>query len=320
MKRRFLPPWRWLPLVWAAMTCAAAGGEDARRVGFWIDVYRGEPVTYDEVLEDLAGVRVVYLGECHSLERHHDIQARILADLGKKGVPLVLGLEQMEAFNQPDLDRYNQGKIDFDQLAEATRWSQRWENYPQYRPILESARKLAAPILALNARRETIRQVVRSGGIDKLDPQLRKELPADVQLEDPLYEKLLNIYMMVHASVTPQRMRPMLQAQIARDEVMAAVLCEFLQSEAHSGRTAVVLCGSGHVNYGLGTAARVRRRMPGVKDRIILLSESGDVELSPAMKAVSRQIHVTHEQLRQIDRPIADYLHATALAATPGQD
>ena len=320
MKRIVRPLHGWLPLVWATMTCAAAGGEDARRAGFWIDVYRGEPVTYGEVLEDLAGARIVYLGECHGLERHHDIQAGIVTDLGKKGVPLVLGLEQMESFHQPQLDRYNRGEIELEQLAEATQWSQRWENYLQYRSILQGARKLGAPILALNARRETIRQVVRSGGIDKLDPQVRKELPAEMQLEDPLYEKLLNIYMMVHASATPQRLRPMLQAQIARDEVMASVLCEFLKSEEHSGRTAIVLCGSGHVNYGLGTAARVRRRMPGVKDRVILLSESGDVELSPAMKAVSRQIHVTHEQLRQIDRPIADYLHATALAATPGRD
>jgi hypothetical protein len=33
---------------------------------------------------------------------------------------LALGLEQMESSQQPYLDRYNRGEIDFEQLAEAT--------------------------------------------------------------------------------------------------------------------------------------------------------------------------------------------------------
>ena len=77
----------------------------------------------------------------------------------------------------------------------------------------------------------------------------------------------------------------------------------------------IVLCGAGHVAYGLGTPERVRRRMPGVVDRIVLFSESGDLEISAQEKAVSREISITHEQLRTIQRPIADYLHAKDLSA-----
>jgi uncharacterized iron-regulated protein len=107
-------------------------------------------------------------------------------------------------------------------------------------------------------------------------------------------------------------LRPWIEAQIARDEAMAATLCAFLKSEAGRGRTAVVLCGNGHIAYGLGTPARVRRQMPQIKDRIVLMSASGDVQLSSrAMKAV-RPVEVTHEQLHQIDRPVGDYLHVTS--------
>ena len=94
------------------------------------------------------------------------------------------------------------------------------------------------------------------------------------------------------------------------------MLARYLNSPEGRGRTAVVLCGEGHVSYGLGTAARVRRRMPGVVDRIVLLSESGDVELSPEERAAVRDVEITHQQLRAIGRPIGDYLQVRSLATS----
>jgi uncharacterized iron-regulated protein len=137
-----------------------------------------------------------------------------------------------------------------------------------------------------------------------------------MQLHDPLYEKLLGMQMMVHLAATPGRVRPMVEAQIARDETMAAVIANFLQAGASQGRTVIVLCGAGHVAYGLGTVARVRRLAPGIKDRIVLFTESGDLELSSQEKAAAREIDISHEQLRAIDRPIGDYLHAKDLLKT----
>ncbi len=306
-------------LLLALAALGAAGGtipaeEDGERGNVWVDVYHGEPIFYEEVLEDLAGVRVVYLGECHALDRHHEIQERILRDLAREGLSLVLGLEQLEYFQQPHLDRYNEGKIDFQELAKATNWSERWRNYQQYRTILETAREFEIPVIALNARAETIRRVARSGGVDQLDAKTRKELPEDLQLEDPPYEKLLDLQLMVHMSMTSETLRPIREAQICRDEMMASRLCSFLQSDQGRDRTAIVLCGAGHVSYGLGTVTRVRRRMPEIRDRTIVLSQSGDLELTPAERAMARDIEITHEQLRAINRPIADYLHVRSLA------
>jgi uncharacterized iron-regulated protein len=294
-----------------AVPCRAA--ED-RRWALWIDLCEGEPIAYDEVLSDLAGARVIYLGERHSLARHHEMQARLVGDLAQQGATLVVGLESMEAHHQPHLDRYARGEIAFEQLAETTQWARRWRGYEGYQAVLEAARKAGAPILGLNARTETIRQIARSGGVGKLDPAMRAELPGHMLLSDPPYEKFLNLQMMVHVAATPERLRPMVEAQIARDEAMAATLVTFLQSEAGRGRAAIVICGAGHVAYGLGMPARVERRMQGVKTRIVLLSESGDVELSPEDKAQARPITITHDQLRALGRPVADYLHATALA------
>jgi uncharacterized iron-regulated protein len=226
---------------------------------------------------------------------------------------LVLGLEQLELFQQPALSRYNESRIDFQELVKATDWPERWHNYEQYKTVLETALALQIPIVALNARAETIRQIARSGGVDRIEPQTRKELPAELHLEDPLYERLLNLELMVHMSATPETLRPIREAQICRDETMASVLCSFLETEQGRGRTAVVLCGAGHVSYGLGMVSRVRRRLPAIKDRIILLSQSGDLRLSPEEQAMARNITITHEQLRTINQPIADYLHVRSL-------
>jgi uncharacterized iron-regulated protein len=277
----------------------------------WIDPYRGEAVRYESVLEDLAGVQAVYLGERHRLKRHHRWQARIISDLAAQGVSLVLGIEQMEAKYQPQLDRFNRGEIDFDELAQQTDWADRWRGYAAYRPVLEAARIAKAPVVALNAQAETIRQVYRGGGVDKLSPELRRELPAEMDLKDPEYLRLLGIYLNVHKAANDETLRPMIEAQIARDEHMAATLVKFLKSPAGKGRTAVVVCGSGHVNFGLGTASRVRRRLPQIKDRMVIFSESGELTLTPEERAASRAIRVSHEDLRQMHRPIGDYLQVT---------
>jgi uncharacterized iron-regulated protein len=118
---------------------------------------------------------------------------------------------------------------------------------------------------------------------------------------------------MVHMKANPETLRPMIEAQIARDETMASTLCAFLKSDAGRGRSAIVICGNGHISYGLGTPARVRRRMPQIKERIVLLSANGDLTLSPQEAKMVRAVTISHEQLRQIGRPIADYLRATSL-------
>ncbi|MFH1417816.1 MAG: ChaN family lipoprotein [Planctomycetota bacterium] len=298
-----------LPLLLLSQAaCTNPGG----RCAFWIDMYEGEPQTYENILDDLAGVRVVYLGERHTLQHHHDMQTRIVKDLAARGLPLVLGLEQLEVDYQPTVDAYNRGEISFEEMAERTDWAKRWSGYEVYQPIVEAAHAVGAPVLALNAKRETVREVAKKG-IDGLDAETRALLPAELNLDDPMYRGKMDRVMMVHAMVTEEMVGRMFAAQVSRDETMAHTLSEFLKSEAGRDRVAVVICGAGHAEHGLGIPSRVRRRIPGIKDRILVMSGSGDVELSPKMQAMVREITITHEQLRDLDKPLADYLYARNL-------
>ena len=274
----------------------------------WIDACEGEPVEQARLIDDLARASVIYLGERHTLQRHHDTQARVIAELARHGARLVVAMEQLESAQQAEIDHFNRGELDFDGLARAIDWGKRWPNYRQYRPVLEAARKAKAPVVGLSPSSDVIHAVARSGGVSKLKPDLRRLLPPEMELHDPVYEKLLAAQMMIHMAASPERLRPMIEAQIARDEAMSAALANYLRSDAGHDRKAVVICGAGHVSYGLGTPSRVRRRLGDDNDRIVILAECGDVQLSPEEKAAARPIEISHEQLRAVGRPVGDYL------------
>jgi uncharacterized iron-regulated protein len=279
----------------------------------------GESVPFSSLIEDLEQADVIYLGERHTLKRHHAIQARIIDALGATGRPLVIALEQVGAHSQKWLDEYADGKLTFDQLAESMAWAKQWGNHRDYRPVLEAGRRHSARFLGLNARREVIRQVGREG-LKALSKEARAQLPKQINVEDPVYTAYLKLTMGAMVAAVPDRMNHMIEAQIARDEMMAETLCAFVAQPANRKARAIVICGAVHVGHGLGTAQRVRRRMPDLDERIVVMSASGDVVLSPEMAKMARDITITHAQLRFVPSRIADYLHVVALRSKPRQD
>ena len=82
---------------------ACTGIYPANRPSLWVDVYNGEPARFGDVITDLETVDVIYLGERHTLQRHHDLQTRIVGALLDNNVAFALGLEQLEAWQQPPI-------------------------------------------------------------------------------------------------------------------------------------------------------------------------------------------------------------------------
>jgi uncharacterized iron-regulated protein len=112
----------------------------------------------------------------------------------------------------------------------------------------------------------------------------------------------------VHAKFTDDMLNKIYEAQVVRDETMAASASRELRNKKDRD-IVVVVCGSVHCAYGLGIPQRVQRRLSGTVSRIVTMSESGDLVLSKAMKAHARKIEITHDQLRFLKRPKADYHH-----------
>jgi uncharacterized iron-regulated protein len=278
------------------------------RASMWVNTLRSEPIAFDELLDDLQEARVIFLGEYHSLSRHHALQIQVLEGLAQRGVPLVLAMEQFEYFTQPALDEFNRGAIDLPGLIAASDWAARWRGHTNYHALLMAAQEHQIPVLALNARAETIRAIGRRG-LEGIDAEQRSELPAEVDTDDPVYERLLDRVLGVHMAFDPKKLRPVFEAQVARDEMMAHRLSSFLASAAGADRTAVVICGRGHCEYGLGMPDRVARRMPGLAQRIVLFSQSGDLHLTEEEQSQAREIEIPHQFLRELGRAPSDFMH-----------
>lgn len=292
-------------LTMCSSTTALADSEP-----FIIDLYMGEPVPQDVMLDDLSTVRIVYLGEIHTIARHHELQAEILRGLSDRDVKLAVGMEMFSRENQPILDRWQTGNQSVADLIMEL-GTGHWTNLQDYEKVLTLARERHAPIVGLNARDTLVRKVAR-GGLDGLTESEKREIPEGVEKINPLQDRLLRLRLGVHKAFEKASLDRIVLAQALRDETMAEAVSGFLDSSEGKNRLILVIAGSGHVNYSLGIPERVQRRTP-LPYRIVMPTESGELVLTEAEKRQSVPIHTTHEELRFIPSPIADYLQAVPL-------
>jgi uncharacterized iron-regulated protein len=149
-------------------------------------------------------------------------------------------------------------------------------------------------------------------GLEGLTDSEKREIPEGVEKINPLQDRLLRLRLRVHRAFEKASLDRIVLAQALRDETMAETVSRFLDSSDGRNRLMLVIAGSGHVNYGFGIPERVQRRTP-FPYRIVMPTESGELVLTEAEKRQSVPVHITHEELRFITTPIADYLQAVPL-------
>lgn len=277
---------------------------------YWVDLLRAEPIQARQFLwDDLQSVNVLYLGETHRLKRHHREQVAVFKAMVERVQPVILGLEQLERRDQAEIDRFNSGEIDFETLAQRINWQAQWPDFEDYRDLVEAAQQAGVRVVGLNAPREIIRKIGRNG-IDALNEEERRTLANRLNFDDPVYRKLMDRVMLVHAAFDASDLKNVFQAQVSRDETMAETLVEAFEAQTRKGGEplAIMVAGAGHVRFRLGVPDRVRARIAKVKDRILLMSESGDLVLTESEKAASREVELSHEDLAEIERSVGDYL------------
>jgi len=272
---------------------------------FFVDVLRGEPVPVDAVLDDLASVRIVYVGEIHTIARHHQLQAQILRGLLDRNLKLALGMEIFSQTDQGALDKWLKSNEGFAGLIKDLR--ERWTNLADYEPVVTLARDQGLPIVALNASDLLVKKVAR-GGFGDLTPSEKKQLPDGLDRINPLNDRLLRLKLKVHKAFQETTLDSVVLAQAVRDESMAGAIARFANSSRGKDSVLIVIAGSGHLNYGFGIPESVQRRV-GLSSRIVLPTESGELVLSEEEKRQAVPVETTHEDLRFIRLPIADYLH-----------
>jgi len=236
-------------------------------------------ITFDQLIDATAKADVVYFGEQHDDPATHSAEAAVLAALGARRGEVVVTLEMFERDVQPLLDQYLAGNISEKNFLDGSR---PWERYTtDYRPMIELARVHGWPVIAGNVPRR-IASAVSKKGLAVLDTMSRTErgyAAAENQcpVGDAYYKKFAET-MTGHgagggpptagdASAMAKMTDLFYQAQCVKDETMAESIANAMAK--WPGRLVYQVDGAFHSDAGLGTAARVKRRMPSAKSVVL---------------------------------------------------
>ncbi|MBC7898241.1 MAG: ChaN family lipoprotein [Cytophagaceae bacterium] len=236
-------------------------------------------VSFEHLADAAARADVVFFGEQHDDPVTHATELALLAAVGDRRPNVVLSLEMFERDVQRPLDDYLAGRIGEGAFLAASR---PWERYTtDYRAMVELARVRGWPVVASNVPRR-LASVVSRGGLGALDtlpaadrPWLAREHRCP---RDDEYFTRFSDQMRGHGSGGPASapdttgLRVMTErfyeAQCAKDEAMGESIAD---AYVRAGRGAMVVHydGSFHSDFGLGTAERVRRRLPKARTLVI---------------------------------------------------
>jgi uncharacterized iron-regulated protein len=219
----------------------------------------GDQITFVQLLDDLIGTRVIFVGESHDQIEQHQIQVKMIQALVAKGKEVVIGMEMFESAQQPILDRWSQGLLTEEEFLKEVRWETTWGmDYELYKGILDIARAHHLKVLGLNPPKDLVRKVAENG-IKEVSIEDRKMLPG-MDLTDQQHRNYIASIFRGHNKGSAKNFENFYEAQCLWDEAMAETLSKFLKSSEGEGRTVLVFAGSGHVVFGFGIPNRMYRR------------------------------------------------------------
>lgn len=213
-------------------------------------------VTVDNIVADMASADVLFFGEQHDDSIGHYLENKILQSLyAAYGSKLALSLEMFETDNQLVLNEYLEGKIDEKRLAKDARL---WNNYKDYRPMVDFAKANAIPVIAANTPRRYVSMVSKGGmqplmALSKEAKKLLPPLPYDT-LSGRYREKFFEIMKGSPGGDNPK----VYYSQCLWDAGMSYSIYRFLKK--NKGKKIFHCVGGFHTAEKLGTAAQLQMR------------------------------------------------------------
>lgn len=213
-------------------------------------------ISVDKIVTDMNNADVLFFGELHDDSVGHFLEHKIFEALYQTyGDKIALSLEMFETDNQLVLNEYLAGKIDEKRLAKDARL---WNNYKDYRPMVEFAKANKLPVIAANPPRRYV-SIVSKGGMQPL-MELSKEakkllppLPYDT-LPGRYREKFFETMKGSPGGDNPK----VYYSQCLWDAGMSYSIYKFLKQ--HKGKKVFHCVGGFHTSEKLGTAAQLQMR------------------------------------------------------------
>ncbi len=223
--------------------------------GAIIDTRSGEAIDVDSLINALASVQVVYVGEQHTRPAHHRVQLQILEALACLDPPLVVGMEMFDRTYDPVLARWVRGELTEEAFIQQTHWYANWRyDFSLYRDLLEAVRDRRLPLYGLNLPFH-LPAKIRAGGIDNLLFPDRQFVPESLDFSDSRHRAYLEEVFARHRMPEQTRFEFFYQAQVAWEETMAEAVADHL-----GDRRMLVIAGNGHIVQKFGIPDRVFRR------------------------------------------------------------
>jgi uncharacterized iron-regulated protein len=240
-----------------------------------------QALSFAAIMEQLADKRVVYVGESHTRNEDHLLQLRVIRALFAQNPKLAIGMEMFSREAQPVLDRYVAGELSEREFLKQSGYFSKWGfDYRLYRGIINFARRHKLPIMALNLEKEIVSKVFKQGASALTAEELAK-IPTDRDLTIPGYrQRITEVFAMHGQHGKPEQANGFFQAQALWDETMAESVTSFLT--AHPKTRMAVLAGQGHTDKATAIPPRVARRMPSIRQAVILNSEAEELDQAEA--------------------------------------
>jgi uncharacterized iron-regulated protein len=258
-------------------------------------------VDFEVMLADVAAADVVFVGEQHDDPNTHRLEAAILEGLHRRQVSPVVSLEMFERDVQGALDGYLAGRVGEDETLKNAR---PWPRYAtDYRSLVELAKTHRWAVIAANVPRRLASAVAKGGrdAIDQLGEADRAFAARELQCPLDGYFDRFAKSMDSHPAAPDQKpgdQRAMTEryywSQCVKDETMAESIASAVERRTAAGPV-VHYNGAFHSDFGLGTAERTRRRLPGTRIVIISVLPVDDLDaVQPAGEDLQRADYLVY--------------------------
>ena len=242
-----------------------------------ISAQTGKTVTFDELMSNLNGSQIVFVGEKHSNPFHHAVQLKIIEAVFKNHHSMAVGMEMFDRSYQPVLDLWSEGLLEEENFLRKVQWYANWRwDFALYRDIFLFIKENRIKIIALNIP-FYIPARIRVGGIENLSDDDKQYLPKEIDTSNTAHRNYVEEVFKRHHFNSNVKFDDFYMAQCVWEEIMAESIASNL-----GNKKVVVLTGNGHIQYKYGVPDRTFRRT-GASFQTIYLASSGDeVELAIA--------------------------------------
>jgi uncharacterized iron-regulated protein len=220
------------------------------------DVKNSRVITSKDLIINLKDVDVVFFGEEHNDSVGHWLEADLFQQIFLSYPNTALSLEMFHTDVQVILDEYLAGSISEKNFIKESR---AWNNYKDYRPLIEFAKEKGLPVRAANAATRYSNLVTRSGlnGLSALSKSSKAFLPPlPIDTAAGKYYSKFNETLRGHSMGSMK----IYQTQNLWDATMAWSIARFIKK--HKETKVLHINGRFHSDEHLGTFARLQKMLP----------------------------------------------------------